>query len=296
MPDRTDSFASLRRPAPPLGPDPTFAASLRRRLERELGMTTADLNRSDSTAGRGGTDLDGTLAMVHLRVADADRAMAFLAALAGWEAERVPFDDHISHYTINTAVTVRILDDPGSAPVVPFYRMTMVSEAAAAVPAAGGRVVESGAEPDGGGWARAVDDQGLPFGMYRPRGYQGSAAPGRPATGEVGLVFMTADATRADRFYGPVLGWHLQRVHPDSNYFEAVPAVGVFDEAAAFGRPVAPSLRLYLSVPALSPALARVSELGGRAGEVAQDMGPYYTAWCSDDQGTGFGLMAEALQ
>ena len=63
----------------------------------------------------------GGLAMVHLRVDDADRAMRFFGALFGWQAERVPFGGHVSHYTINTTTTIRILDDPGSPAVVPNY-------------------------------------------------------------------------------------------------------------------------------------------------------------------------------
>jgi len=48
-------------------------------------------------------------------------------------------------------------------------------------------------------------------------------------------------------------------------------------------------------VAALRPVLSRIEQLGGRAGQAAQDMGPYFTAMCSDDQGTEFGLMAETM-
>ena len=47
---------------------------------------------------------------------DADRAMRFFGALFGWQAEHVPFDGHVSHYTVNTTTTIRILDDPTSPP------------------------------------------------------------------------------------------------------------------------------------------------------------------------------------
>jgi uncharacterized protein len=231
--------------------------------------------------------------MVHLRVGDADRAMRFFGDLFDWEAERVPFDDHMSHYTVNTRLTVRILDDPGSPPVVPNYAVRDAGATIRAVEAAGGVVTESGAEPDGGGWARGRDDQGVPWLAYRPGRNYPHAPPTRPPTGEVGLVFIRADAERAGRFYGAVLGWDLQRSAPDSHYYEAVERVGVFDEAAAFGTEVAPSATLYLAVDALAPALARVEELGGEGGPAAQDMGQYYSAVCRDDQGTEFGLMSE---
>src|SRR5262249_49813079 len=132
----------------------------------------------------------------------------------------------------------------------------------------------------------------LPLLVFRPGRYHRAAPPTRTPTGEVGLVFVREDAERAGRFYGAVLGWELERSSPDSEYYEAVERVGVFDEAAAFGTEVAPSVTLYLVVDALAPVLARVEELGGEAGPAAQDMGPYYSAVCRDDQGTEFGLMS----
>jgi len=45
-------------------------------------------------------------------VNDADRAMRFFGSLFGWEAERVELGDHVSHYTLNTEVTVRAPDRP----------------------------------------------------------------------------------------------------------------------------------------------------------------------------------------
>ena len=233
--------------------------------------------------------------MVHLRVDDADRAIRFFGSLFGWQAERVEFENHISHYTVNNEVTVRLLDDPTSPPVVANYEVSEVAETIQRIEAAGGTVTASETAPDGGGWARGHDDQGLPFFVFRPGRYHEHAPPTQQPTGDVGLVFIRADAGRAQAFYGTVLGWNLDRVHPDSNYFETVPRVGVFDEAAAFGTPVEPSETLYLSVDALEPAMAKVEELGGHAGPAAQDMGPYYTSVCTDDQGTTFGLMSLTL-
>jgi predicted enzyme related to lactoylglutathione lyase len=231
------------------------------------------------------------LVMVHLRVADADRAMRFFGDLFGWQAERHE-SDHVSHYTLNTATTVRLLDDPAAPAVRPNYGVADVAATARAIEQGGGRIAESELADDGGGWAQAEDDQGVPFIVYRPRGYESHVPVTRQPTGDVGLVFIRADAPRAERFYASVLGWPFERVHPDSQYFETVSKVGVFDEAAAFGRPVTPSATLYFSVDTLAPALARVDELGGTPGTAAQDMGPYFTAMCTDDQGTPFGLMS----
>ena len=79
---------------------------------------------------------------------------------------------------------------------------------------AGGRITEAEPAPDGGGWARGVDDQGLPLLVYRPGGYHAHAAPTRAPSGELGLVFIRADAPKAAAFYGEVLGWTLTAAHP----------------------------------------------------------------------------------
>ena len=108
-------------------------------------------------------------------------------------------------------------------------------------------------------------------------------------------MFIRADAPKAATFYGEVLGWTLTAAHPGSHYFDAVSGIGVFDEAAAFNRRVEPSATAYFSVDTLLPVLRRIETLGGTAGEYAQDMGPYFAALCTDDQGTTFGVMSATL-
>lgn len=289
MPEHPDQFEALYRPIVPLAPPSGFASSLRRRLEQELSMTLSQ------DIPRRATEAEGTLVMVHLKVPDADQAMAFYEALFGWEAERILVGGHISHYTINTEVTVRILDDPSVPPVVPNYAVSDVAEAVRAIPAAGGTVPSSEVAADGGGWARGTDDQGVPLLVYRPGPGYPHREPTREPSGQVGLVFVTADAVRAERFYGSVLGWHLQRAHPTSSYFDVVPHVGVFDQAAALGRDVTPSVRIYFAVEAIAPVVSRIEELGGHSGPIAQDMGPYFRTVCTDDQGTEFGLISDRL-
>ena len=292
MTDRPDPFVALRRALVPLDPRPAFAASLRRRLQEELNMADTD---DHGTAGAGAPGA-APLVMVHLRVADADRAMAFFGALFDWEGERVVFDDHVSYYTTNTDTTVRLLDESTAPPVVPNYGVADVAGVVRSIDAAGGEVTQAEPTPDGGGWARGTDDQGVPLLVFRPGRHHEHAPPTRVPTGEVGFVFVREDAARAERFYGPVLGWQLSRANPDGHYYDAVPKVGIFDEAAASGHAIEPDATLYLSVDALAPVLARVDELGGHAGLAAQDMGPFFSARCTDDQGTEFGLVAPALE
>ncbi|MFI5047085.1 MAG: VOC family protein [Acidimicrobiia bacterium] len=294
MAEQIDPFEALRRPVVPRRPRPQFAVVLERRLREELHMPMVDDLTPDDTADEA-VRTHGSLGLVHLRASDADRAMAFFGELFGWVGERWA-SDHVSHYVLNTRVTVRLLDDPNAAPVRPNYVVDDVGMAIAAIEASGGRVSDTDASSDGGGWAYAEDGEGVPLVVYRPSG-DSHAESDAPVSGDVGLVFVTEDADAARRFYGTVLGWPFVVPHPGSWYFDTVEHVGVFDEHAAFGTRDPASVVLYLEVPALHPALARLVELGGTSAPAPEEpnMGPYFSVLCTDDQGTRFGLMAQSL-
>jgi predicted enzyme related to lactoylglutathione lyase len=291
VPEQTDPFDALRRPIVAQRPRPQFAAVLERRLREELAMPLVDDLAIDGDASA----IHGSLRMVHLRVGDADRAMRFFDDLFGWVGERY-VEGHVSHYTLNTAVTVRLLDDPDSAAVRPNYAVRDVDATIRAIEASGGRVTGSETTPDGGGWAFAEDRNGVPLVVLRP--YNGGhGASDTPVRGDVALVFLKEDAGAVADFYGPVLGWELHPAHPGSSYFDVVERVGVWDENAALGTHHAASVTLYLEVPALRPAVARLEGLGGSAEAVPAEttMGPYFSVMCTDDQGTAFGLMSAEL-
>ena len=285
----SDPFDVLHRPIVPARPRPQFVIALRRRLQEELSLSlTDDLSTDDAFRVE-----HGALGLVHLRVADADRAIVFFGAAFGWRSERFDGDGHVSHYVNNTEVTVRLMDDPGAADVRPNYRVRDVAAAVAAIEVAGGRVTSADVRPDGSGWAFADDAAGLPLLVYRPTdAYHDTADV--PVRADVGLVFLVESEQSASPFYRSVLGWELRPDHDGSTYYDAAPRVGVWDEAAATGASVAPSITLYLEVPALAPAVADIRRLGGTADDVPADpdMGPLYTVRCTDDQGTRFGLLS----
>jgi predicted enzyme related to lactoylglutathione lyase len=270
-----DPFEVLRREVPSIRPRPQFVIELRRRLQEEIDMTPTATTAS-------------TLGLVHVRVADADRAMAFFGSVFGWVAERVEFDGHVSHYTQNTAVTIRLLDDPTASPVRPNFHVDDVGAAVRAIEAAGGRVTSSSVEADGGGWAYADDAAGLPILVYRPSGRYHEPHDGAPVSGDLGLVFIVEPEPDAAAFYGPVLGWTFEPEHPGSRYFDTTERVGVFDG------PSAPSITWFVDVADLGAAVERVRAAGGTAGDLLAepDMGPYFTVACTDDQGTAFSLMS----
>ena len=54
--------------------------------------------------------------------------------------------------------------------------------------------------------------------------------------------------------------------------------------------------RLVLATVLCAVLLPKPVARGGTVGDHAQDMGPYFSAVCTDDQGTTFGVMSAALE
>jgi predicted enzyme related to lactoylglutathione lyase len=289
VPDRIEPFDVLRRPIVPVSPRAGFANALRRQLIEELRVSTTDQTGMPTSVDQ------GSLQMVHVGVGDADRAMQFYGTLFGWVGERY-VSDHVSHYILNTSVTVRLVDDPTAAPLRPNYAVSDVGAAVQAIEQAGGRVTSSEVGADGGGWAFAEDNEGLPILVFRPSD-RDHATSDAPATGDVAILFVTANTQLATDFYRTVLGWELKADHPGGTYYQAEEHVGVWDANAAMGTSDPATMTLYLAVPALRPIMDRIEELGGHVGPMPEEatMGHFFNVVCTDDQGTTFGLISEAI-
>jgi uncharacterized glyoxalase superfamily protein PhnB/predicted enzyme related to lactoylglutathione lyase len=98
----------------------------------------------------------------------------------------------------------------------------------------------------------------------------------------------TTDLTRAQAFFGAVLGWQFRST--DNGHVENIAAppggLNVVDE---------PGARLWFVVDDIHAAVARVRELGGTATDPVQ----YDSGWssdCTDDQGTSFSLSVPAAK
>ena len=275
----SDPFEALRRPLSPARPDPRFAVDLRRRLQEELGMTVTDEPAAAVTAGE--------LGIVHMAVADADRAISFFERLFGWEAERTTWDGHVSHYVVNTKTLLVLRDNPTVPPVRLWYRVPDVASAVARVQELGGIVGESETTPDGGGWAEVADDQGTPFGLTRPRGdYGDHQQPIAEPTGDLGyLTISVTDTTAGREFYGSLLGWQFNDHHHVDNAGLPLGLRPGLDQR----RPI----DLYFRVADYEAAAARVRELGGTT-EDFYDSPSGRGCQCLDDQGTVFFLWEPA--
>jgi predicted enzyme related to lactoylglutathione lyase len=277
----SDPFDALRRPSPSRRPRVDFAVALRRQLEQELDMTTTN-EQLDVDAAR-------IPAMVHLGVADADRAMQFYGPLFDWEAERVEYRGHIRHYVYNTVNVIPCITDEVDAPPLQLgFAVDDVRTTARLVTDLGGVVVEDESTPDGGGFLQVRDAQGIPLGLWRASGEEHAHAPAtKPASADITyFMIRVPDAEEGARFFGELLGWRFDH-DAEIDYFhvddhEQPVAMGIAGGTSA-------EVSCYFRVADVEAVRARVTELGGAAGETFR-MGPLAAADCTDDQGHAFGI------
>jgi predicted enzyme related to lactoylglutathione lyase len=274
----TDPLHQMRRLSSPARPNPRFAISLWRRIEEELGMTptvTTDLSAPSQAIRQ--------LGIVHIRVADADRAIAFFGALLDWDGERAQDERRLAYYVTNTSLLTVLTDDRTAPPVRMFFPVEDVGATVADIDALGGGTDESEVADDGGGWAFVHDDQGVPLGVWRhndryARHHEGEQ---RRPLGEVGYVTLhVPDAGQAMAFYGSLLGWQFEDERgADYHHVEnSSPSIGVY------GGHDEPHVVWYVRTDDLRSLLPRVAELGGEAGEISESTSGL-SATGTDDQG-----------
>jgi predicted enzyme related to lactoylglutathione lyase len=283
----SDPFDALRRPSPSRRPRVDFAVALRRQLEEELHVNTTNEQLE--------TEVARIPAMLHIGVADADRAMRFYGSPFDWEAERLEYRGHIRHYVYNTVnVTPCITDEPDAAPMQLGFTVDDVPATVRLVTDLGGLIVADESTPDGGGFLEVRDPQGIALGLWRASGVDHPHPPTtKPEPADLTyFVIRVPDAERATGFFGELLGWRFER-DAASRYFHVDDhvqpvAMGILGAAPA------PDVACYFRVGDVEIARERVRELGGSANETFE-MGPLVAADCTDDQGTSFGI-AELLE
>jgi uncharacterized protein len=262
-----DPFDELRRDITPRRPRVEFAVALRRRVEEELPVSTTNTNTNATGAPARLT----YPVMVHLGVADADRAMAFFGDLFDWQAERVEWEGHVRHYLVNTVGPQPVItDEPDAPPVRLGFTVDHVGDAARRVEAMGGALRATGIVDDTDGWAMADDGQGIALVVWKPGRDHPHAPATKPSRAEIEWVeVQVPDVARAQQFFESVVRWQ-------PNDLRAADAA---------------SVKLYFTVADLDAAMARVQELGGHAG-APYAIGPGRASDCTDEQGTPFSLWA----
>jgi predicted enzyme related to lactoylglutathione lyase len=307
--ERQDPFDALRAPAPPVDPDPRFAAALRERVVRALLDPTSrderpiDLARLDPgqldagplDAGPRGetmtsdsatptaTVTNGDVVYASLWLSDVDRAAEFYGTLLGWQLMpgSAPNGRHIRD--VRPAMGMWSVP-PEQNTMYLCHGVDDVHEAIRRVRAAGGQAQEPVAE-DFGLTAECVDNQGMRFALNEvPVG--SPVAAGEPRTGELAYLTIGVPSTAAFReFYGAVFGWQFTpgRVNDGWGIDGVRPMSGLSGGAE---RPV---VRPMYTVSDIAAAVEKVRELGGTAVEPATR--PYgQESLCTDNQGTEFYL------
>ena len=288
-PDPLDVLAvPLDRPLPGTGPDPSFAAGLRARLERVL--------LSDSRPAGGGP-VTGALTP-YLVVPDARAALTFYAEAFGAAPRGEPYveqDGRIGHAEVMVAgARVMLADEfPELGLLGPLARGGVSTTLHLEVPdvdATVARAVDAGAalerpaaDAPYGRTAVVRDPAGHRWMLQSPAPAPGPAP--EPVADVAYVTVVVPDAGVARAFYGAVLGWQFAPGSVEDGWSAegTSPSVGLWG-----GRSVA-QVQLCYRVRDLDGALAAVRAGGGVARE--PEVKPYgRLAECTDPAGLRFQL------
>jgi uncharacterized protein len=306
----TDPFDVLRAPVTPADPDPFFAARLRARLERALGLPEGvavtdnpapPLTGPDSPPAPPWPEEPGRAVSARLRqgdigyaalwVPDVARAAEFFGAVLG--VEYLPAHGPRGRQAPGLTPPQGIWEDQGHPTLFCSYVVDDAVAAVARVRAAGGEADEPVRRAYGLS-ADCADPDGVRFALYEPSagpagvagaaGSRPAAAPGRD--GDVIYVTLeVTDAARALAFYGAVLGWRSRPGRgPGGWQVEGTtPMIGI-----SGGHAEAAAVPVW-RVADVAAAVARVRAGAGTSTEPHAE--PYgLIAECADAQGFRFSL------
>jgi uncharacterized protein len=95
-----------------------------------------------------------------------------------------------------------------------------------------------------------------------------------------------ADAGQARTFLAQLFGWDFHTMGSGPEGWFQTPSI----KAGVHGNDSNPGIFVFFNVPDLEQAIAKVKELGGEAGEAAEEPGFGRFSTCRDPQGIRFGL------
>jgi len=302
----TDPLDALRAPVTPADPDPAFAARLRARLERALGLpegvavteTTLTLAEREPPAL---ADERGA-AIPYLAVRGARDALDWYARVLGARLRGEPIvmpDGRVGHAELELAHGVLYLadehpeigvtaPDPGGVPVSLVLDVADVDAVIAAAVEAGARLDRRPYEAYGHRNATVTDPYGHRWLLQAPLpGATAEPAGSAPLKqGDIGYASLwVPDVTRAAAFYGAVLG--LEYVPDHGNRGRQAP--GLAPPQGLWEHPALSTLFCSYVVDDIAAAVARVRAAGGQAEEpVLRAYG--LSADCVDTDGVRFAL------
>jgi predicted enzyme related to lactoylglutathione lyase len=296
-----DPLNALRAPVTPVSPDPGFAARLRARLERALGLpegvAVTDLSTLPAARYHEPPPGERGAAVPYLAVRGARRALDWYAQVLGARLRGEPIvmpDGRVGHAELELAGGVLYLaeehpeighraPEPGGVPVSLVLTVTGVDEVAGAAVAAGARLDRGPYEAHGHRNATVTDPFGHRWMLQEPLA---AAVAGSLRQGDIGFASVcVGDAGRAAAFYAAVLGWeYTPGTVPGSVHVPAsVPHQGLH---GSYSRP---TLFCSYVVDDAAAAVARVRAAGGEAADPQPR--PYgLSADCVDTDGMPFAI------
>ena len=227
----------------------------------------------------------GDIGYVSLWVPDVGRAEAFFGAVLGWSF--APGSGSQGRQVEGTSPHQGLWGDVEHNTLFICYVVDDVEAAVSRVRAAGGEAEEPTDAPYGR-VANCVDDQGVPFAVFRPPSGVGGPRLAAHGTRPGDLAYITlevADSSRTRAFYGAVLGWRFSAGRVDDGWQvdDVRPGTGILG-----GQRAATAVPMYL-VDDIGAAVERARAAGGSASNPERQ--PYgVTSDCVDDQGTRFYL------
>ncbi len=299
----TDPFEALLSPVVPTDPDPSFTERLRGRIEQALGLprgvsvSKVTLDAENATAPR---PIFGIIPYV--AVADAPRALAWYVSALGARRRGEPIvmpDGRIGHAELEIAGGILMLSEehpeigvtapePGQGAAVTLHLTVDDVDALAARAVGAGATLERPPADHPYGRNAVLRD---PFGhRWMVSSQPAVAAPAGPRPGDIGYVSLwVPDVERAASFFSAVLGWR----YAAGSGSEGRQVEGTATPHGLWGGQERSTLFLCFVVEDMGPALQRVRDAGGRAGEPRHE--PYgVVADCADDQGMPFALVQPA--
>jgi predicted enzyme related to lactoylglutathione lyase len=307
----TDPFTVLHAPVTPADPDPVFAARLRDRLARALGLpegvsvtdivTLPEPAQAASPAEQEAPSAEQGAAIPYLAVRGARAALDWYAQVLGARLRGEPVimpDGRVGHAELELAAGVIYLADehpeighrapqPGGVPVSLVLTVADVDQVVQAAVGAGASLDRGPYQAHGHRNATVTDPFGHRWMLQAPAAAAvAGRGPRRLRQGDIGYASLwVPDVARAAAFYGPVLGVEYQPAHGGRGW----QATGVTPAQGFWGGAGRPALFCSYVVDDAAAAVARVRAAGGQASEpVPRADGP--TVDCTDVDGTRFAV------
>jgi predicted enzyme related to lactoylglutathione lyase len=242
-----------------------------------------------------------------LMTTDMKGAESFYRAVVGWTS--APFDGAPQPYTMfsrsNEVPVAGLMTRPDDVDAPPFWAMyvgvPVLEDAARHIERLGGRACSPVIDvPTVGRMQMMTDPQGAAFYIYEPSTTD-QPPEGAPEIGEASwLELMTTDADAAMKFYAEVFGWQPSEamdMGPVGKYQMFNRPHGMIGGMMNKPPEIAhlPSFwQIYFRVPAINPAVERVTANGGRIINGPMEVpGGDWIVNGIDPQGAAFSLHAK---